>query len=167
MKSRRGLSEIISVLIVIAIVVAGLGIYTGLSSQRILGETLTVREAIEQKDNQVSELLEFVNMFRVTDIHGNDDIIGIYVHNFGFKNITISKVFVNGSLDMDTISNPVYVRDLKTTPIWQDNKTLPVGNMTEIILNFTNAPVSPISGISSAVIVTDSNKIIQFLNETQ
>lgn len=153
---RRAVSEIISAVIVIMVVVAGLGMYTGLSQQRILGDTLSVKETILQQEDQISEMLQFITMNTTTN-----DSIGVFVHSFGLKNITISKIFVNGTTDMSASPNSFHVRNLEGDVISPNNKTIPMGKTSEIILNFGD-----FAGIANVVIKTDSNKIIQIQNDT-
>lgn len=158
---RRAVSEILAAVIVIIVVVAGLGVYTGLAQQRILGDTLSVKETILQNEDRISEMIQFITM------HPHDtepDVIQVFVHNFGLKNVTISKMFVNGTTDMSSGSNSFHVRDLNEAIIFPNNKTIPVGKTSEIVLNFTGTTIT--EGISNIVIKTDSNKIIQFQNNT-
>lgn len=154
---RRAVSEIIGAIIVITVVVAGLGIYTSLSQQRILGDTLSVKESIQQQDDRIAEMLEYIDMF-VTDT----DKISVFVHNFGLKNVTISKLFANGTMEMGEKS--FHVQNMTGIPIFPNNKTLPVGKTSEIVLDF-ESPI--IEGISNIVIKTDSEKIVQFSNNTK
>ena len=119
----RGVSEIISSIIVISVVVAGLGIYTSLSQQRILADTVTVKESINMKEDQISELIEFVDMFRNNT---NPNMNGIIIS--------------------------------------PNNKTIPVDKTSELFLDF-DEPIT--NGITGIVIKTDSNKIIQVVNDTQ
>ena len=161
MKS-RGVSEIISAIIVISVVVAGLGIYTSLSQQRILADTVTVKESINMKDDQISELIEFVDMFRNNT---NPNILEIVLHNYGLKNVTISNVYVNGTRDLNAESISYHVRDLNGIVISPNNKTIPVDKTSELFLDFDEESIT--NGITGLVIKTDSNKIIQILNNTQ
>ena len=160
MKS-RGVSEIISAIIVISVVVAGLGIYTSLSQQRILADTVTVKESINMKDDQISELIEFVDMFRNNT---NPNILEIVLHNYGLKNVTISNVYVNGTRDLNADSISYHVRDLNGIVISPNNKTIPVDKTSELFLDFDPEIIT--NGITGIVIKTDSNKIIQFVNNT-
>ena len=160
MKS-RGVSEIISAIIVISVVVAGLGIYTSLSQQRILADTVTVKESINMKDDQISELIEFVDMFRNNT---NPNMMEIVLHNYGLKNVTISNIYVNGTRDLNAESISYHVRDLNGIVISPNNKTIPVDKTSELFLDFAE-PIT--NGITGLVIKTDSNKIIQILNDTQ
>src|SRR3989338_10588202 len=155
----RGVSEIISAIIVISVVVAGLGIYTSLSQQRILADTVTVKESINMKDDQISELIEFVDMFRNNT---NENMLEIVLHNYGLKNVTISNVYVNGTRDLNAESISYHVRDLNGIVISPNNKTIPVDNTSELFLDF-DEPIT--NGITGIVIKTDSNKIIQVVND--
>ena len=157
----RGVSEIISAIIVISVVVAGLGIYTSLSQQRILADTVTVKESINMKDDQISELIEFVEMFRNNT---NPNMMEIVLHNYGLKNITISNVYVNGTRDLNADSISYHVRDLNGIVISPNNKTIPVDKTSELFLDFDPEIIT--NGITGIVIKTDSNKIIQFVNNT-
>ena len=157
----RGVSEIISAIIVISVVVAGLGIYTSLSQQRILADTVTVKESINMKDDQISELIEFVEMFRNNT---NPNMMEIVLHNYGLKNVTISNVYVNGTRDLNAESISYHVRDLNGNVISPNNKTIPVDKTSELFLDFDPEIIT--NGITGIVIKTDSNKIIQFVNNT-
>lgn len=159
---RRGVSEIISAIIVISVVVAGLGIYVSLSQQRILADTVTVKESINMKDDQISELIEFVDMFRNNT---NPNMIEIVLHNYGLKNVTISNVYVNGTRDLNAESISYHVRDLNGVVISPNNKTIPVDKTSELFLDFNPEIIT--NGITGLVIKTDSNKIIQIVNDTQ
>ena len=161
MKS-RGVSEIISAIIVISVVVAGLGIYVSLSQQRILADMVTVKESINMKDDQISELIEFVDMFRNNT---NPNMIEIVLHNYGLKNVTISNVYVNGTRDLNAESISYHVRDLNGVVISPNNKTIPVDKTSELFLDFNPEIIA--NGITGLVIKTDSNKIIQIVNDTQ
>lgn len=160
MKSRKGLSEIISAIIVIAVVVAGLGVYVGLSEQRILGETSSVKDVILKKNNQVSEMIKFIDMFKETDT------VSVFVHNYGLKNITINNVIINGTQNIGNLPNGiVFVRDMAGNTIWPNNNTIPFGNTAEIFIDFSNIPPTP-SCIDNIVIKTDSDNLIQMINST-
>lgn len=158
---RRGISEILSAVIIIAVVVSGLGLYVGLSQQRILGDTTSVMDVITLSKEQNQEIIESIAMFR-NDIE--TDVIEVYVFNSGLKNVTISNVFVNGTINMN---NTAYVKDLNENRIWPNDKTIPMGNTTKIILNFTETSLAPITdGVKNLVIVTTSNKFIEIVNDT-
>lgn len=155
MRKRRGISEIVSALVVVAVTVSGLGLYVTLSEQRILGDVKSVHDAIQTSEDQINELVEFIDMFR------KDDKVRVFVHNYGFKNITISNVFVNGTKNMANNLNPVTLKDLNGMMI----NSIPVGKTAEIFLNFTGDKDIP-KAVKNVVIRTDSNKLIEIRNDT-
>lgn len=155
MRKRRGISEIMSALVVIAVTVSGLGLYVTLSEQRIFGDVKSVHDAIQTSEDQINELVEFIDMFR------KDDKVRVFVHNYGFKNITISDIFVNGTKNMADNLNPVTLKDLNGIMI----NSIPVGKTAEIFLNFTGDEDIP-KTVKNIVIRTDSNKLIEIRNDT-
>ncbi|MGQ0606604.1 MAG: hypothetical protein ACT4OD_06645 [Candidatus Nitrosotenuis sp.] len=155
MKNRRGISEIISAMVIIAVVASGLGLYTALSQQRILGETQSVKDAMESSENQLAEMIENIIMLK------KDDEVHAFVHNYGLKNITITSLYVNGTNNPTTIPHHTYVKSLTSANL---SSVIPLG-ASEIILNFTGNSI-PLKNIDSIVIRTDSNKIIELQNGT-
>lgn len=157
MKCRRGVSEIVSAMIIIAVVVSGLGLYVGLSQQRILGETQSVQDTMKSAEDQLTELVEQIGMLK------NSSKIHIFVYNYGLKNITISNVFVNGTINMaDSQDATYYVRSLTGANL---SKIIPSEKASEIILNFTNDS-NPPQHIHNIVIRTNSDKLIEIRNNT-
>lgn len=142
-------------MVIIAVVAAGLGLYTTLSQQRILGETQSVKDAMESSENQLAEIIENVIMLK------QDSEIHVFVHNYGLKNITINTLYVNGTSNPDTAPHHIYVKSLTSANL---SNTIPVGS-SKIILNFTGNPI-PIKTIENIVIRTDSNKIVELQNNT-
>ena len=157
---RRGISEIVSAVLVIAIVVAGMGIYTAASQQRILGDTLSLKESIEQSQARTSEILQEIDMIRTTD--GSIDFASLFLFNMGTKNVTLSSVFVNGTQNM-TQSDGTELFYIRT--IDKVNQTeIPVEKTVEVIVNFTST-TKP-DTIESVILITDSNKFIEIKNNT-
>jgi flagellin-like protein len=152
MRKRRGISEIVSALVVVAVTVSGLGLYVVLSEQRILGDVKSVHDAIQTSEDQIKELVEFIDMFR------EDDEVRVFVHNYGFKNVTISSVFVNGTKNA---TDNVTLKDLNGLK----SDSIPVGKTAEIVLNFTDDDDIP-GIVKNIVIRTDSNKLIEIRNDT-
>lgn len=157
MRERRGISEIVSAFVVIAVIVSGLGLYVTLSEQRIFGDVKSVHDAIQISEDQVKELVEFTDMFR------KDNKVSVFVHNYGFKDITISDVFVNGTKNMAYNLNPVSLKYLNGTTIIG---AIPAGRTVEIFLNFTGDKDIP-KTIENIVIRTSSNKLIEIRNDTK
>lgn len=144
-----------SALVVIAVTISGLGLYVTLSEQRIFGDVKSVHDAIQTSDDQINELAEFIDMFR------KDDKVRVFVHNYGYKNITISNVFVNGTKNMADNLNPVVLKDLNGQKI----DSIPIGKTAEIFLNFTGDKDIP-KKIQNIVVRTSSNKLIEIRNDT-
>lgn len=156
MKSRRGISEIVSAIVIIAVVVSGLGLYTALSQQRILGETQSVMDSMRSSENQLAELIE-----HVVTLKKNDEV-RVFIHNYGPKNITINSLYVNGTDTPKTAPHHIYVQSLTFANL---SGVIPAGTTSEIILNFTGNTVS-FKGIDNIVIRTDSDKLIEIRNST-
>jgi hypothetical protein len=159
MKNRRAVSEIVSALLIIAVVASGLGLYVTLSQQRILGETQSVKDAMESSENRLLEIVEQVTVLK--NYTGAREV-SFFVHNYGLKNVTVTQVFVNGTKNIDELAGGFAVRTLDRTDL---GKTIPFGSTSEILLNFTKYSGS-IAHIDSIVIVTGSNKVIELKNGT-
>lgn len=142
-------------MIIIAVVASGMGLYVALSQQRILGETQSVKDALDSSENQLVELLEKIIMLK------KDNEVHLFVHNYGLKNITMTTLYVNGSSTPITKPHHVYVKSLTSANL---SSVIPLG-ASEIILNFTGNSV-PLKSIDSVVIRTDFNKIIEIRNNT-
>ncbi|NIP62691.1 MAG: hypothetical protein GWN01_03615 [Nitrosopumilaceae archaeon] len=157
---RKGISEIISAILVIAIVVAGMGVYTIASQQRILGDSLSLKETIEQSQDRTSELLEQVEMIRT--VNSGKDFVSIFLFNYGTKNVTVSSVFVNGTQNMTDSSGTdfFHVRTLDKL----NQTAIPVGKSVELIVNFTNTNAP--ENIDTVLLVTDTDKFIEIKNKT-
>ena len=90
-RKRRGISEILSVVILIMVVVASMAIYVSLSRERIFVNMVSVGEALKSSEDKATELLAKV---LVTKTAKNSTA---YIINYGFKNVTIAKVLVDGN----------------------------------------------------------------------
>lgn len=156
MKSRRAVSEIVSAMVIIAVVASGLGLYVTLSEQRVLGETQSVKDVMETSENQLSEIIE-----HLVTLKKNREV-SIFVHNYGLKNITISDVFVNGTKNMDDTPDGFEVRSLTKADL---GNVIPVDMTSEMVLNFTSS-TERLEHVDSIVIRTGSNKLIQLRNGT-
>jgi hypothetical protein len=156
MKCRRGISEIVSAMIIIVVVVSGLGIYSALSQQRVLEDTRSVKDTMALSEDQLKEAVERLGMFK------KNKEVRVLLHNYGLKNVTISGVFVNGTKDMSASVDPVYVRSLTGANL---SSILPVGKTTELILNFTQDS-KPLQRVDIVTIRTTSDKLIEIKNGT-
>jgi len=90
-RKRRGISEILSVVILIMVVVASMAIYISLSRERIFANTVSVGEALKNSEDKATELLTKI---LVTKTAKNSTA---YIINYGFNNVTIAKVLVDGN----------------------------------------------------------------------
>lgn len=142
-------------MVIIAVVASGLGLYTALSQQRILGETQSVKDAMESSENQLVEMIENVVTLK------KDGEAHVFVNNYGLKNITITSLYVNGTSNPTTTPHHTYVKSLTSANL---SSVIPIG-ASEIILNFTGNSI-PLKNIDNVVIRTDSNKIIELKNGT-
>ena len=88
---RRGVSELVSAVILIAIVLAGMIIFTYLFSISQQAKITSLKDIMETKKRQANELLSILH----AAYHGG--VIHIYVYNYGNVPIEIAKVFVNDS----------------------------------------------------------------------
>ncbi|HXG74748.1 MAG TPA: hypothetical protein VNK44_08020 [Candidatus Nitrosotenuis sp.] len=157
---RRGISELISVVLVIIIVLSGMGVYTFVSQQRILGDALSVKEAITLSEQRLSELVEHAGMYRTRT---SVDYVGTHLFNYGTKDIVITAVYINGT---ERVVSPAtwYVRDL--TGALNHSSIIPHGTLVELILNFTNSP-NPPDQVKNIIVYTESKKFIELLNKTK
>jgi len=142
-------------MVIIAVVASGLGLYTTLSQQRILGETQSVKDAMRSSENQLAEMIETITVLK----NGNE--AHVFVHNYGLKNITMTTLYVNGTGSPTTTPHHIYVKSLTSANL---SSTIPLGT-SNIILNFTGNAI-PLKSIDSIVIRTDTNKIIEIRNNT-
>lgn len=143
-------------MVIIAVVASGLGLYTALSQQRILGETQSVKDSIASSEDQMTEMLEhIITLKKNNELH-------VFVYNYGLKNMTIDALYVNGTTTPSTTPHHTYVRGLSSANF---SNVIPSDMSSEIILNFTGNSV-PLKSINNIIIRTDSNKIIEIQNAT-
>lgn len=90
----RGLSELVSTIILIGVVISGLFVYTTLSQQRIFAGSQTVSDALENSKIKSSEMIKKIIMTK------NQTASTAVLINVGKSDIQIDKVFV------DSVTNP-------------------------------------------------------------
>ncbi len=90
-RKRRGISEILSAVILIMAVVASMAIYVSLSRERLFVNTFSVSEVLKNSEDKATELITKVLVTK------NEKNSTAYLINYGFKNVTIAKVFVDGN----------------------------------------------------------------------
>lgn len=101
-RKRKGISEILSIIILIVAVVASMAIYTSLSRERIFANTISISEALKSSEDKATQLLTTI---LVTKTDKNSTA---YIMNYGFNNVTISKVLV----DQNRTAQKFYILDL-------------------------------------------------------
>jgi flagellin-like protein len=89
---RRGVSEIVSATILIAIILAGIVLYTYLFSSSRSASMKTFRDIMSERKESAKELLSI--------IHANyrSGVISIYIFNYGFRDVRIDRIYV-GSVE--------------------------------------------------------------------
>ena len=123
-RKHRGISEILSAVILIMVVVASMAIYVSLSRERIFVNMLSVGEAVKSSEDKATELLTKI---LVTKTEKNSTA---YIINYGFKNVTIAKVFVDGNktvqgFDTFLLSDVNFTKPLgKVLPALSTNSTI-------------------------------------------
>lgn len=85
----RGLSELVSAVILIGVVISGVFVYTTLSQQRIFTGSQTVSDALENSKKQSSEMIKKILMTK------NQTASSIILINIGRSDVQIDKVFVD------------------------------------------------------------------------
>ena len=85
----RGLSELVSAVILIGVVISGLFVYTTLSQQRIFAGSQTVSDALENSKKQSSEMIKKIIMTK------NQTASSVILINIGRSDVQIDEVFVD------------------------------------------------------------------------
>jgi len=119
-RKRRGISEILSVTILIVAVVASMAIYTSLSKERIFANVLSVSDALKTSEDRSAELLANV-WFTRTSSNAT-----AYIINYGFNNVTIANV-INGT-------NAVALNKFDTYLLSDTTLTQPLGKVIPVLL---------------------------------
>ncbi|MGH9923627.1 MAG: hypothetical protein ACRD38_12840 [Nitrososphaerales archaeon] len=132
-RKRRGISEILSAVILIMAVVASMAIYVSLSRERIFVNTLSVGEALKNSEDKATEL---ITKILVTKTEQNSTA---YLINYGFKNVTIAKVLVDGNKTAQQF-NTFLLSDMKfTKPLGKVLPVLPTNSTVKLFVNQTFA----------------------------
>lgn len=85
----RGLSELVSAVILIGVVISGLFVYTTLSQQRIFAGSHTVSDALENSKKQSSEMIKEIIMTK------NQTASSVILINIGRADVQIDEVFID------------------------------------------------------------------------
>ncbi|MGH9933620.1 MAG: archaellin/type IV pilin N-terminal domain-containing protein [Nitrososphaerales archaeon] len=132
-RKRRGISEILSAVILIMVVVASMAIYVSLSRERIFVNTLSVGEALKNSEDKATEL---ITKILVTKTEQNSTA---YLINYGFKNVTIAKVLVDGNKTAQQF-NTFLLSDMNfAKPLGKVLPVLPTNSTVKLFVNQTFA----------------------------
>jgi flagellin-like protein len=134
---RRGISEVVSVVLLLAVIATASYFALSGSSKRTIENERTVSDAIEIKGTQIQELLSVITVN--TTLQNTT----LEILNYGTKNIIIDKIFLDG------IPLPFTLSD----------------SSGSVLLNHTMSPKDimtlQVSGVGQSVqIVTESKNII-------
>jgi len=150
---RRGISEILSAIILIMVVVASMTIYVSLSRERIFVNTLSVGEALKNSEDKAAEL---ITKILVTKTEQNSTA---YLINYGFKNVTIAKVVVGDMAvpkeKFDTYLLPDVPLNIPTDTYKLD-KVIPVLPTNSTIKLFVNQTIT-----DRIIMITESGRVYE------
>jgi flagellin-like protein len=143
-RKRRGISEILSAVILIMAVVASMVIYVSLSRERLFVNTFSVSEVLKNSEDKATELITKV---LITKTEKNSTA---YLINYGFKNVTISKVFVDGNKTAQQF-DVFLLSDIKL-----DKKVLPILPTNSTVKLFVNQTFS-----NHITMITESGRVYE------
>jgi len=88
---RRGVSELVSAVVLIAIVLAAMALFMYFFSVSHSARMISIRDILEGRKNRENELLSILYTSY------NSNTIKIYVYNYGEASIKISEIYVGSS----------------------------------------------------------------------
>ncbi len=143
-RKRRGISEILSAVILIMTVVASMAIYVSLSRERLFVNTFSVSEVLKNSEDKATEL---ITKALVTKTEKNSTA---YLINYGFKNVTIAKVFVDGNKTAQQF-DVFLLSDVKL-----EEKVLPILPTNSTVKLFVNQTFS-----NHITMITESGRVYE------
>lgn len=93
----RGISELLSVVILTVVIISGSLVFTNLSHQRIFTNSQSVSEALDESKKQASELIGKISLSK--DVQKSN----LFLINYGNDDISIDQVFVDNVLNSASI----------------------------------------------------------------
>jgi flagellin-like protein len=148
LRKHRGISEILSSIILIVVVVSGMVIYEALSRERIFADTMSVSEALKGSESKATELLTGI-LFTKNNKNGT-----AYIINYGFKNVTIANLLVGEKAVLKEKFDTYMLRD--TNYMKPLGKILPVLPTNSTVRLFINQTIS-----EPVAMVTESGRVYQ------
>jgi hypothetical protein len=138
MKKRRGVGEVVAVIILMAVIATTSILALGASSKQTLDSEKTVADALHDKGAQIQELLSVIQQ----DVQ--PDRIRLEVLNYGLKDMVLEVVLVDGK---------------KTTYLLHDNNGQAFANNT---IPQGKIMVLEIGGVGGSVqLITDTQNLIE------
>ncbi|MEM2760581.1 MAG: hypothetical protein QXU32_04150 [Nitrososphaerales archaeon] len=147
-RKRKGLSEILSAVILIMVVVTGTAIYVSLSRERIFGNMVSVSEALQSSNDKATELLTKI---LVTKTAKNSTA---YIINYGFNNVTIAKVLVDGNRTAQQFDTYLLSDANFKKPLGKVLPTLPTNSTIKLFVNQTFA--------DRMIMITENGRVYEF-----
>jgi len=145
-RKRRGISEILSAIILIMAVLASMAVYVTLSRERIFANMISVSEALQSSEDKATELLTKI---WVTKTDKNSTA---YIINYGFKNVTIAKVLVDGNRT---------AQQFDTFLLSDANFTKPLGKILPLSTNSTIKLFVNQTFADRIIMITESGRVYE------
>ena len=90
----RGVSEVTASVLLAAVVLAGMGAWLAYSSKGLSSASSSLRSAVELQERRIGEALSLI----YSEVEGSSSVtLHLYLYNYGFHDVEISKAFVNGN----------------------------------------------------------------------
>lgn|GEM_PF-4976314 len=134
-RKRKGISEILSAILLIVAVVASMAIYTSLSKERIFANMLSVSDVLKTSEGRSTELLTKV-WFTKTSNNAT-----AYIINYGFKNVTIANI-INGTKAVPLNKFDTYLVDAILTDTNKLDRIIPVLEKNSTVKLFINQTIA-------------------------
>lgn len=147
-KKRKGISEILSAVILIIVVVSGMAIYTALSQERIFENMLSVNEVLKKSEDKAAELITNISVTRTKDN------TTAYLMNYGSTNVTIANLVIgNKTLSKGQFNTYLLSDAALINPQNRSIPSLPTNSTVKLFVkqNFTD----------SIIVITESEKIYE------
>jgi len=144
---RKGLSELIAVVILIAIVIISSSIYISQFTTLYKSEVKTFLDVSKEVKRRQMEMLSLL-FYQVETRQDNTTAINLYVYNYGFKEISIINIYI----DTEQVNFNIFNLDGKLCT------SMEVGDIyrIEIVIN------KVIKDDLKVIIITKSNRVISY-----
>jgi flagellin-like protein len=99
MAHRRGASEVLGALVLLAIVIAAFGFVVSTFYARTQEQTANIMEEYEKGTMRQGELLTLI--YHWEQVNANQTVIRVGLFNAGFYNVSVQDVFISGQQSSD------------------------------------------------------------------